>query len=62
MLFGPFYDVILPIDHVFLDGITSFLRVINVRKTCKPLRFFSTIEENRKNLEYTTAFASFLVC
>ena len=62
MLFRPFYHVILPIDHVSLDGVTSFLCVINVRKTCKPLRFFNTIAENWKNLEYTTAFASFLVC
>ena len=32
-LFGPLYEVILPIDHILLtlDGVTSFLRVVNVR-------------------------------
>ena len=37
---GPFYDVILPIDHVSLtlNGVTSFLRVINIRNTCQRLR------------------------
>ena len=32
---APFYDVILPIDHISLtlDGVTSFLRVINVSDT-----------------------------
>ena len=36
-----FYDVILPIDHVSLtlDGVTSFLCNINVRNTCKRLRY-----------------------
>ena len=29
-----FYDVILPLDHV-----TSFLRVMNVKNTCKRLRY-----------------------
>ena len=40
----PFYDVILPIDHVsmILDGVTSFLRVINIRNTCKCLRYSQT--------------------
>ena len=41
---SPFYDVILLIDHVFLtlDGVTSFLRIINVRNTCKRLRYCQT--------------------
>ena len=39
---APFYDVILPIDHVSLtlDGMTSFLSVISVINACiavKPL-------------------------
>ena len=40
----PFYDVILPIDHVSLtfDGVTSFLRVINVKETFKRLRYSKT--------------------
>ena len=40
-LFAPFYDVILPIDHVSLtlDGLTSFSCVINVRNTCKRLSY-----------------------
>ena len=40
-LFGAFYDVILPIDRVSLtlDGVTSFMRIINVRNTCKRLRY-----------------------
>ena len=39
-----FYDVILPIDHVSLklDGVTSFLCVINIRNTCKRLRYSQT--------------------
>ena len=41
---APFYDAILPIDHVSLtlDGVTSFLRVINERNTCKHLRYRQT--------------------
>ena len=40
-----FNDVILPNDHVSLtlDGVTSFLRVINVRNTCKRLRYSQTV-------------------
>ena len=43
---APFYDVILPIDHVSLtlNGVTSFLCVINVRNTCKRLRYSQTFE------------------
>ena len=39
----PFYDVILPIDHVSLtlDGVT-FLHVTNVRNTCKCLHCSQT--------------------
>ena len=38
---APFYDVVHPINHVTLtlDGVTLILRVINVRNTCKHLRF-----------------------
>ena len=41
---APYYDVILPIDHIALtlDGVTTFLRVINVRNTCKRLRYNQT--------------------
>ena len=40
----PFYDVIFLIDHVSLtfDGVTSFLRIINVKNTCKRLRYSET--------------------
>ena len=40
----PFYDVILPNDHVSLtlDGVMSFLRIINIRKTCKRLHYSQT--------------------
>ena len=34
----PFYDVILPIDHISL----TFLCVLNVRSTCKCLRYSET--------------------
>ena len=60
----PFYDVIFPIGHVSLtlDGVTSYYRVINVRNTCKHLRysqtfgddFFSAMAERWKNLKDTT--------
>ena len=41
---GPFHDIILPIDHVSLtlDGVTSFLHVLNVRSICKRLRYNQT--------------------
>ena len=41
---APFYDVILPIDHISLslDGVTSFLRVINVINACKRLHYSQT--------------------
>ena len=41
---APFYDVILSTDHVSLtlDGVASFLCVINVRNTCKRLRYSQT--------------------
>ena len=40
----PFYDVILPIDHISLtlDGVTSFLCVIIVINACKRLRYRQT--------------------
>ena len=43
----PFYDVILPIDHVSLtlNGATSFFRVKNVRNTCKRLHYSHTVGE-----------------
>ena len=39
-----FYDIILAVDHVSftLDGVTLFLHVINVRNTCKHLRYSQT--------------------
>ena len=37
-----FYDVILPIDSLTLEGVTSFFHVINVRNTCKRLRYSQT--------------------
>ena len=42
---APFYDVILPIDHVSmtLDDVTSFLGVINLRNTCKKLALQSNL-------------------
>ena len=47
---APFYDVILPIDYVSLtlDGVTSFLRVTNVRNTCKGLRYSQTFSAMAK--------------
>ena len=43
-LFGTVYDVILPIDHISLtlDGVTSFLNVINVRNISKLLCYSQT--------------------
>ena len=43
MLFGAVFDVILPIEHVSLtlDCVTS-LPFINVRNTCKRLRYCQT--------------------
>ena len=40
----PFYDIILPIDPVSLtlDGVTLFLSAMNVRNTCKRLRYSQT--------------------
>ena len=78
-LYGSFYDVILFIDHVslMLDGVRSFLCVVNIRHTCKRSSysqtcggissvhwqdFFSAVVENWKNLKDTTAFSWFLVC
>ena len=67
-----FNDVILPIEHVSLtlDSVTSLLPVINVRNTCKRLRYNQTIggissvqwRKVEKNMKDTTAFSSFLVC
>ena len=43
-ILAKYFDVILPIDHVSLtlDGVTSFLRIINVRNTCKCLCYSQT--------------------
>ena len=40
----PFYDVILSVNHVSLtlDGVASFLCIINVRNICKCLRYSQT--------------------
>ena len=41
---APFYGVILPIDHVSLklDGVMSFLCIINIRNTSTRLRYSQT--------------------
>ena len=65
---APFYDVILPIDHVSLtlDDVTSFLLVLNVRNTCKRLHsklwrdFVSAMAESWKNLKDKLLFHRFL--
>ena len=51
-ILAPFYDVILSIDYIslMLDGVTSFLRVINVRNTCTRLSYSQTgkLEESEE--------------
>ena len=66
--------IILPIVHVsltLLDGVKSFVCIINVRNTvhvniCVTVKNICGIlqckEESWKNLNDTTAFSLFLVC
>ena len=62
-----FYDVILPIDHasLTLDGVTSFLRVLNVGKhvnafvTVKPLAGF--LQCNCGKLEESEGYNCFFI-
>ena len=64
----PFYDIILPMNHVFLtlDGVTTFLRIINLRNTCKRLRYsqafgeISSVQQcNGRQLEESEGFFFF---
>ena len=63
----PFYDVILPVNHVslMLDGVMSFLHVITIKNTHKCLCYSQTfggfLQYNGRKLEESEGYNCFFI-